>query len=207
MSQQEELLKDIVDKITGDNHLHARWLNTLSMMENTGARKIARCEHPVKTDIVILKHAAEESRHAYYLKKQIGKIAENECMDYSFSALLAPLASYHYLHKLDVEVSRYLKDELHKTDDELKFGSYLLVTYAIEVRAEMLYPIYQKRLDDIGSKVNVKSIILEEDAHLEEMIRMLKRFHPEWERISAKMCSFENYLFDNWLTELNRELT
>ena len=44
------------------------------MMENTGARKISRFEHPVATDIIVLKHAAEEARHAYYLKKLIGKI-------------------------------------------------------------------------------------------------------------------------------------
>jgi hypothetical protein len=56
----------------------------------------------------------------------------------------------------------------------LRFAAYLLVTYAIEVRADEFYPIYQDALDNAaGSKVNVKSIILEEEGHLEEMINQL----------------------------------
>jgi hypothetical protein len=42
-------------------------------MENAGARKISKCEHPTLVTQIQLKHAAEEHRHAYYLKKQIGK--------------------------------------------------------------------------------------------------------------------------------------
>jgi len=66
-------MKDLIRKITQDDHTHARWLNTLSMMENTGAKKIKNCEHPVFVNEIILKHAAEEARHAYYLKSQIQK--------------------------------------------------------------------------------------------------------------------------------------
>ena len=68
---------------------------------------------------------------------------------------------------LDVEVCRYLKKELHLTGKELRFAAYLLVTYAIEVRADELYPVYQDALDASGSKINVKSIILEEEGPLE----------------------------------------
>ena len=50
----EEQLKTIVDKIVGADDIHAKWLNSLSMMENTGARKISKYEHPVHTGIIVL---------------------------------------------------------------------------------------------------------------------------------------------------------
>ena len=54
--------------------LHAKWLNTLSFLENCGARKIAMCEHKTLVKEEMLKHAAEEFRHAHDLKKQLLKI-------------------------------------------------------------------------------------------------------------------------------------
>ena len=142
MNQQQQL-KEILERIVPDNDLHARWLNSLSMMENTGARKISKYEHPVHVNVIVLKHAAEEARHAYYLKKQISKLTEDGCPDYSWPYLLAPVESHHYLNMLDVEACRYLKTTMGLTGRELKHGAYLLVTYAIEVRADMLYGVYQ----------------------------------------------------------------
>src|ERR1700749_3520420 len=190
--EQSELLREVVAGIVANNEMHAKWLNSLSMMENTGARKISKYEHPVHTNIIVLKHAAEEARHAYYLKKQIGKLAKDACPDYSYPYLLAPIESHHYLNMLDVDACRYLKNKLNLEGRALKHGAYLLVTYAIEVRADMLYGVYQEALTKHASKVNVKSIILEEEGHLEEMQRMLEGFHPEWKRLADDMCAVEN---------------
>ncbi len=66
-------LNNILPTIIAQPQLHARWLNTLSLMENTGARKISASEDPVTVTYIILKHAAEEHRHAFYLKKQLKK--------------------------------------------------------------------------------------------------------------------------------------
>lgn len=192
--------------IVADTQKHARWLNTLSLMENTGARKISASEHQTDVTLIILKHAAEEHRHAYYLKKQISKLGSGMCPDYSDSNLLATHDSRYYLNMLDVHVCKYLKSELSLSGSDLKFAAYLLVTYAIEVRADELYPVYQDVLDTTGSKVNVKSIILEEEGHLEEMILQLKNFSPEWEKHAAKAMAFETDLFGKWLVGLEREL-
>ncbi len=197
--KQEEQLKELLDVIVPSDELHAKWLNSLSMMENTGARKISKFEDPVYTTEMILKHAAEEARHAWYLKKQINKLEGMTCPDYSYPYLLAPVESHHYLNMLDVEACRYLKNNLQLQGRALKHGAYLLVTYAIEVRADMLYGVYQDALTRFNSKVNVKSIILEEEGHLAEMERMLVAFHPEWERLSADMCKVEDRLFRAWL--------
>ena len=202
--RQEEQLQQILEYIVPSDELHGKWLNSLSMMENTGARKISKYEHPVLSDIIVLKHAAEEARHAYYLKKQIGKLQGIECPDYSYPYLLAPVESHHYLNMLDVEACRYLKAKLGLTGRELKHGAYLLVTYAIEVRADMLYGVYQEALTKHKSKVNVKSIIMEEEGHLAEMQRMLKDFHPDWERLAADMCAVEDRLFMTWVDAVSK---
>jgi hypothetical protein len=202
---QVELLQDILDRIVPAHDLHGKWLNSLSMMENTGARKISRYEHPIHTDITVLKHAAEEARHAYYLKKLIGKLPEVTCPDYSHPYLLAPLESQQYLNLLDVEACRYLKNTLGLSGRELKHGAYLLVTYSIEVRADMLYGVYQDALTKYGSKVNVKSIIAEEEGHLEEMTRMLQEFRPNWEQLAADVCQIEDRLFTAWITAVQQE--
>ena len=197
---------ELLPVIINDNKLHARWLNTLSLMENTGARKISACEDPETVTYIILKHAAEEHRHAFYLKKQIEKIDKIACPTYSSAYLLAPNSSRHYLNQLDVDVCRYLKKELGLTGSELRFAAYLLVTYAIEVRADELYPVYQEALDNASSKVNVKSIILEEEGHLEEMIKQLQSFSPDWQLHADKAVELETKLFYQWLNQLGKEI-
>jgi hypothetical protein len=174
-------------------------------MENTGARKISACEHKTEVSLIILKHAAEEHRHAYYLKKQISKLSEG-LPTYADEFLVAPYDSRFYLNKLDVDVCKYLKAELGLSGQELRFAAYLLVTYAIEVRADELYPIYQEALDAVKSKVNVKSIILEEEGHLEEMLAQLKTFSPEWEKHAQKAVEIESGLFSSWIKSLAIEL-
>jgi len=166
-------LSNILPLIIADNTLHSKWLNTLSLMENTGARKISASEDPLTVTYIILKHAAEEHRHAFYLKKQIEKTGKANCPTYAPEFLLAPGYSKYYLNQLDIQVCRYLKNALKLSGKDLRFAAYLLVTYAIEVRADELYPIYQEALENVSSKVNVKSIILEEEGHLEEMINQL----------------------------------
>ena len=198
-------LNKILPRIIADNHLHARWLNTLSLMENTGARKISASEDPATVTYIILKHAAEEHRHAFFLKKQIEKTGE-ELPTYSANYLIAPAFSKYYLNQLDIDVCRYLKKELQLSGADLRFAAYLLVTYAIEVRADELYPIYQSALDHAGSKVNVKSIILEEEGHLEEMINQLQKFSPDWQHHAQRGVEMETRLFDQWVSTLSTEL-
>ncbi|MBC7915949.1 MAG: hypothetical protein H7Y07_17705 [Pyrinomonadaceae bacterium] len=200
-------LNTLFEQIISRPETHARLLNTLSLMENTGARKISASEHSTNVTLLVLKHAAEEHRHAYYLKKQIGKLNESYCPTYAYEYLLAPASSRIYLNKLDTEVSRYLKIALKLSGAELKFAAYLLVTYAIEVRADELYPVYQEALDNAKSKVNVKSIILEEEGHLEEMLKQLKEFSPEWEVHAKKALDIEVTLFNNWVQALANELS
>lgn len=195
-------MENIIHKIVAQPKIHARFLNTLSMMENAGAKKIKNCEHPVFVNEIILKHSAEEARHAYYLKKQIQKIEKGACSTYEKKYLLAPEVSYYYLHVLDIKTCRYLKSTFGYTNEKLKYAAYLLVTYAIEVRADELYPKYQEALSAAKSPVNVKSIILEEENHLYEMTMQLKEFSSDWEKMCADIRVIEEDLYQQWMKEL-----
>ena len=197
---------NLLQRLVDNNELHAKWLNTLSFMENAGAQKISLCEHPIKVSMIQLKHAAEEHRHAYYLKKQIGKIDSKLCSSYDNNELLAAKATRYYLHQLDLKTCRYLKENFQLLGEELKFAAYLFVTYAIELRADELYPQYQEVLTEKGHKVMVKSIILEEEGHLEEMIQQLKTFHKDWEQYAAAISILEQKLFDHWIASIEKEI-
>jgi len=175
-------------------------------MENAGARKISACEHATQVSLIQLKHAAEEHRHAYYLKKQIAKLGLDTCATYEDRELIAPRYTKQYLHQLDVKSCRYLKEAFDLQAAELKHAAYLFVTYAIEVRADELYPVYQDALDELKSKVMVKSIILEEEGHLEEMITQLQLFSPDWEMYAKDIQAIEQVLHEEWIAAVANEL-
>ncbi len=199
-------LKTIIEKIISSPELHAKWVNTLSYMENVGARKISRFEHRTETNLMILKHAAEEARHAFFLKKQIQKIDGNLCPSFSAEYILAPHQSLEYLNLLDIRISRFLKEKYHLSGYELKFGAYLLTTYAIEIRANDIYPVYQDALTSINSEINVKSIIQEEIGHLEEMEKDITGFFQEPSFVKSFSIQVETELFQSWIRSLEKEV-
>ncbi|WP_294286181.1 hypothetical protein [uncultured Chryseobacterium sp.] len=197
---------NLLDGIVRNDLNHAKWLNTLSFMENAGARKISACEHLSEVSLIQLKHAAEEHRHSYYLKKQILKISPEICRTYQSSELLAPLATRQYLHSLDIKACRYLQQQFRLSKEELKYAAYLFVTYAIEVRADELYPVYQEILTKHASRIMVKSIILEEEGHLEEMIHQLNGFSEDWKMHAEVILDMERALHHQWIMAISEEI-
>ncbi|WP_419870955.1 hypothetical protein [Chryseobacterium sp. CT-SW4] len=198
---------NLLETIVQDHILHAKWLNTLSFMENAGARKISACEHPVLVSQIQLKHAAEEHRHAYYLKKQISKLNPELCKNYGSDEVLASRSTRQYLHMLDIQTCRYLQSQLNLSREELKYAAYLFVTYAIEVRADDLYPVYQEVLTKANHKVMVKSIILEEEGHLEEMINQLNEFSDHWKSYAEHIQRIEEDLHQQWINAIIQEIS
>ena len=185
--------------------LHVKWLNTLSFLENCGARKIAACEHPTRVKEEILKHAAEEFRHAHYLKRQIGRVSAASPLDYTLPHLLGGIATLHYLKKLDIATSRFLYKKVKLPKGMAKEAAYLLVTYAIELRAAELYPLYSTILRNSGSKVTVSSILLEEKEHLAEMREALQIF-PNGLEYADAVSQFESHLCNNWLQAIAQDV-
>ncbi len=183
-------IEDLIACILKNPLIHGRWLNTLSFLEHAGACKIAASAHPSAVREERLKHAAEEFRHAYYLKNQLHRIGQ-VCVDYRSSMLLGGWETRHYLRRLNLFASR-----------ENRPLAYWLVTYAIELRAAELYPLYQSALQKISSPIRVQSILLEEKEHLEEMERELSRF-PDAKASILAMCEKEGRLCRKWIFACN----
>ena len=198
-------IKTLLETVVCSSILHSKWLNTLSYLENCGARKIAQCEHPTLVKEEVLKHAAEEFRHAHYLKRQIKRVSLESMQTYSLCNMLGGIASLNYLNELDVQTSRYLTSQGF-TKAEIKEKAYLLVTYAIELRASELYPIYDEILRKNRSPVTVKSILLEEKEHLKEMEERLLQI-PHGFSYAEKVCAIEGELCVNWLQAVIKSIS
>jgi bacterioferritin (cytochrome b1) len=191
MNEWEKLLSKIISSDT----LHALWLNTLSYLENCGARKIAKAEDSSLVKEKMLKHAAEEFRHAYHLKRQIARLGAFPLDTYE--KILGGKSSQHFLNALDIQISRYLQQKGLKA----KEIAYPLVTYVIERRALTLYPLYHRLLKGSKSLVTVASVWLEEEEHLKEMEEELARIpgSDEYKRVAEEI---EEKLCRKWLTIL-----
>jgi len=196
-----------IERVIENQTFHAKWLNTLSLMENIGSRKIASSEDWFTVSLITLKHAAEEARHAFFLKAQAQKIDANLTKDYCRNHLLAPLESRRYLDQLDVVVCRHLKKEFNYQSSKLKYAAYLLVTYLIEVRAKSIYPTYEQHLKQKGLPLSLKMIVAEEDQHLKEMDDLLLEFFGNnKDKVLDHLSSFEEKLFTKWLSALKRSV-
>lgn len=148
---------------------HARWLNTLSYLENCGARMIALSEHPTMVSREILKHAAEEFRHAYYLKSLIHHVYAPGLPNYARHHLMEAAGVRHYMDRLNTRICRLLKRKYGRSGDELKQWAYLMVTYAVEVRALQIYTVYEEILRQQDAPISVRGILREEKGHLQEI--------------------------------------
>ena len=195
-----EQITELITVIVAKDALHAKWLNTLSYLENSGARKIAACEHPTLVKEEMLKHAAEEFRHAHHLKRQINRVSKDPMDTYSLDLMLGSTASLNYIKALDVKTSRYLR----KCNFSKK-ASYILVTYAIELRAQELYPIYDEILRKKRSPVAVKSIVLEEKEHLNEMKKALHQIPLGFVHAESVLAIEEN-LCKKWLLAIKKSI-
>lgn len=201
----EQQLAFILPSIVRNQQLHGLWLNSLSFMEHIGATKIACTQAGKNASFMVLKHASEEARHGFFLKKMARKVWPEVPDNFEAAALLAPVATRQYLFRLDASVSRMLRN--HGFEGKaFRDLAYLLVTYAIEVRADSLYPVYQELLKDYPVKVSVLSIINEEEGHLEEMESALAQFDADTESLKDKAVKLETALFINWVAGLTREL-
>lgn len=190
----EQRLKNILPHLIAAPSLHAKWLNTLSYLENCGARKIARTEHPQLVTREVLKHAAEEFRHAFYLKQQISTRLGCCLPDYSGENLLGGHKTLHYMDRLEARICRLAGSQDSRYP-------YILTTYAIELRAAELYPIYQTLLEEAKSPVSVRSILLDEKGHLEEMEQQIGALGIP-QKTLEEVCRIESDLCRAWVEDL-----
>lgn len=147
--------------------LHARFINTLSLLEYIGARKIMKSQDEDLVTPTVLAHATEEIRHAQILKKLAIKLGGKNVISYEPHALLCGAEARNYIHGIDYKA----QEVLGESDS---WRNYLLTTLIVEERAQELYPYYDAVLSTIGLGGPVQAIVREEVGHLEEVITKLK---------------------------------
>lgn len=150
-------VKQILEKITAQRALEAKWLHTLSLLEHIGARKISKSMGSGHPDDDLLKHLADEARHAHAFKKLACHLSGRSDPEY-----LCANEAVHYFQTLDSRLSEWI--QTHGTDNPSQ-ASYLLVTAVIEKRAMKLYPLYRSLTHESLVRDELQQIILEEADH------------------------------------------
>ncbi len=143
--------------------IHARFLNTVSLLEYIGARKILKSQTASSINLDLLTHASEELRHAWMFKK-MALALDPALISYQEHHLWRGDAATSYFQSLDRAVASLV------TDTRL---NYLLTTLLIEERAQGLYSLLPAILD----APHMRTILREEDRHLEIVTQELKNNH------------------------------
>src|SRR5579863_4921348 len=89
-SAEAALFRARLSSVCAAPEAHARFLNTLSLLEHIGSRKIM-LTRAIAGDGRILKHLAEETRHAWFFKRAAERLA-GRALDYAAQSTLAGTA-------------------------------------------------------------------------------------------------------------------
>lgn len=168
---------------------HALFMNTLSLMEHIGSRKIMASQSPVDPDHDTLKHLAEEARHAYFFKRTAEKIKGGK-LDYTDANTFAGPSARAYMGRLDAYIDAQLDDN---APAQL---AYLYMSLVVELRAIWFYRLYQDALVESGSLLSLKSVLAEEELHLEEMLDHIAQLDPQMDARLKDFMVYESGRFD-----------
>lgn len=194
-------MEALLHEIVSNDLLHSRWLATLSYLELCGARKIANFLPKYDSSSDLLQHAAEEFRHAYFFKRQIAKLSDPN--DLLIPTLLCRKRGNRYLQILDLNIARWLRTVGYH--ESLANACYLLTTYAIEKRAQVLYGLYDKILQGHGSPISLRSILREEEHHLHSIEKQMLG-NELLQLGQKKACEFEQVIFTQFWSEISRSV-
>lgn len=174
---------------------HARFLNTLALMEHIGSRKIMVSQSNGALNQDILKHLAEETRHSFFFKRAAEAIARRT-LTFSDSDTLRPGAAKMYFGRLDASVASALEPDVHP---EIP---YLYVSLTIELRAIWTYELYQQELATRRGKLSLKSVLAEEEMHLSQMVDRLRELDAEPDALVPGFARLEDRLFRSFWAAL-----
>src|SRR5690606_8168017 len=126
----------VLARIATDAPLHARLLNTLSMLEHLGSRKIVATQSSAGIDEPTLRHVAEEAHRAAFMKRQ-GHKGGGRAPESVDEDLLARAAARMYSQRLASGMKRVLGTPR---------ATYLYMSMIVEFRALWFYRLYQRVL-------------------------------------------------------------
>lgn len=187
-------VRNYLDRIIANREEHAKFMNMLSMLEHMGSRKIMVSQMH-KGDTLTedtLKHLAEEARHAYFFKRQAERAAQRSLDGWTEENTTARVPALMYFGRMDAGISKIVGDD----------AAYGWVSLIIELRACWLYSIYQEALEASDYQLSLKSLIAEEDGHLEEMFEMCGDNHEQLRELSA----YETELFEKLWSQIENSV-
>ena len=193
----ETRMREFLARVCAAPQLHCRFLNTLSLLEHIGSRKIMASQTSggaLCGDT--LRHLAEEARHAWFFKHH-AECAAGHAMAYDTDGIMAGPQARAYMARLDARIARAVSGQ----------RAYLYMSLVIELRAVWFYRIYQEALTASGKAIKLGGLLAEEDRHLDEMQDQLTALGEDLAARLPDFTAYEDRLFGNLLTALERDFS
>lgn len=192
----EERFRGFLTRVIQNDELHGRFLNTLSLLEHIGSRKIMLSHVQRVPNTEVLKHMAEEARHAFFFAHKAEALLKKPHNDYGDETTLVPAAAKVYFAKLDSHIEHTITAP-NKND-----ACYLWVSLMIELRAYWAYGLYQEVLSQHQKTLSLKSLIAEENLHLAEMFDSVMALDCSAQTTIPQLAAHEHELFLHFFAQL-----
>ncbi len=187
----------LLNRAVPDAELHAKLVNTLSMLEHIGSRKIMATQHGGRIDEPTLRHLAEEAHHAHFMKRQAEKSAGRP-LEYVPRDLLAPAAARMYFQRLEAAMLGRLERERSAA------AAYLYMSLVVEFRALWFYGLMQQTLKRLGHTMSLKRVLGEERHHLGDMAERLEHAGELSDARTRAFLAVEKRLYVRMLEAIQR---
>jgi hypothetical protein len=185
---------------------HARFLNTLSLLEYVGARKIYKSQPATGFTVELLEHVVEEGRHALVLKKLALRLGGDAVRTYDAAAILCGGEATRYMQTLDRGAEADLASSGFPAGENRTWINYLLTTLLIEERADAVYPIYEPVLTALGHGGVAAAIVAEEKRHLRAVFDALAVNDPNRQERLERLRPLERQAFTTLLSAWTKEV-
>ena len=186
-------IKTFLKKIVLDSKLHARFLNTLSFLEYIGTRKIIKSQPSSYFNEELLEHLNEEARHSLFFKRLAQKQSK-KIMGFTPNEMLLKKESENYFQNLDQKSKELAANP---------FMNYLYTTWSVEIRALHVYSIYNNILKDNSFSFSLRSVLKEEQSHLEYVEELGVNKNPIHKKI---LKEFEEQKFSQLISCWNKDI-
>jgi hypothetical protein len=191
-----EQFERALQAIAASTELQARFLNTLSLLEYVGARKILKSQPEATVSFDLLGHAGEELRHARTLKG-VAERMNARISAYGAEETLCPAQALAYFHGVDDAVAAQWPAGPSRLN-------YLYVTALVEERVLWVYPMIREALPSEDVQRALRGILAEEIRHLTAVTAEIASSDPQHRERFAALRAVETDLFGAFAESLHR---
>ncbi len=190
-------MKNLLKKIVATSETYGRFLNTLSMLEYVGARKIIKSQEQEQINEQLLSHVAKEIHHALVIKCAAKKYAGNMCDNYVLGGLLCGLEAYRYFQMVDHAIQLELGDQADA------WRAYVYTSVVIETRGILVYSLFDEVLQEVGKPKVFDDIIPDQQSNLTHLAKIMHTL-PNFELTVARLRAIEDREFAAFLQALSK---